>query len=116
MNATPFFVAALATLSISCNAERKSECDRLLTALKPLEQEPGADAVEGARRAIEAIQFQDEPLREYASSAKSTLTVLAEKLRTQAGDSAPDGTDDVVKEKRKEARGEVKEVIRYCTP
>jgi hypothetical protein len=117
MNTDAWLVVMLgAVLSLSCNGERKAECDRLLAAMKPLEQGGlGADAVDSARQAIDAIQFQDQPLREYASSAKATLTVLSNTLRVQASDSAPDGTDDLVKDKRKEALGEEGDVAHYCS-
>jgi hypothetical protein len=83
--------------------------------MKPLESNaPSAESVAHIQSAIAAIQFQDEPLREYASSTKSTLQVLANSLETQASPTAPDGTDDLVKAKLKEARGEREDVARYC--
>jgi hypothetical protein len=116
MNAT-FLLAALAIGAIAgCNAERKQECDQFLGTMKPLQGDtPSADAVGRMRSSIAGIQFQDEPLREYASSTKATLQVLANSLDTLASASPPDGTDDLVKSKLKEARGEIDDVSRYCS-
>jgi hypothetical protein len=115
MNARPWLaMLALATLA-GCNAERKQECNQLLTVMRPLETgSPGADVVDHAQAEVAAIQFQDQPLREYASSIRATLTTLSSTLKVQAGDSPPDGTDDLVKTKLKEARGERDDVTRYC--
>jgi hypothetical protein len=99
----------------ACNAERKQECDQLLTAMKPLEAAPaGADAIDRMRSAIATLPLQDQPLHEYASSAKTTLAVLANALKTQASPSPPDGTDDLVKATVKEALAERDDVARYC--
>jgi len=73
------------------------------------------------RVAIEsrAIQFEDEPLREYASNYKNTLTVLSNtlKLKATAGpDGPPDGTEDVIKQNLKEARTDFDDITRYCAP
>ncbi len=108
-------VLALGALA-GCNAaERKKECDQLLTVTQPLETgTPSADGVDRARASVSAIQFQDEPLREYASNVQHTLTVLANSLRLQASPSPPDGTDDLVKAQLKEAHEEYGDVTRYC--
>jgi hypothetical protein len=115
MNARPWLaMLALATLA-SCNAERKQECDQLLTVMKPLESGAArADPVDHAQAAVAAIQFQDQPLREYASSIRATLTTLSSTLKVQSGDSPPDGADDLVRSKFKELRGERDDVTRYC--
>jgi hypothetical protein len=53
-------------------------------------------------------------LREYARTTRSTLEVLASTLALKEGPSPPDGTDDVVKEKLKEARAAHADVVHYC--
>jgi hypothetical protein len=115
MNATSLIAAVAIGAIIGCNAERKQECDQFLSTMKPFEgSPPNGQAVERIQSSIEAIQFQDQPLREYALSTKTTLKVLANSLNTQASDSPPDGTDDLIKAKLKEARGERDDVARYC--
>jgi hypothetical protein len=106
---------AIGTIVGGCNAERKQECDRFLSALKPLESKPSADEVDRMQTSLLSAQFQDQPLREYGASTKATLQVLANSLKTQAAPDAPDGTDDLVKAKIKEARGERDDVARYCS-
>jgi hypothetical protein len=116
MHATRFFAALTLGALAGCNAERKKECDDFLAALRPLESPaPHDDSVDRARADIAAIRFEDEPLREYASSTKTTLTVLSNALKLQAGGSPPDGTDDLVKAKLKEATDEHADVARYCS-
>ena len=115
MNVGRILAAVVFGAAVACNAEKKQECDQVLTALKPLESPPpSADAVDRMRTALAAIQYQDQPLREYASSAKTTLQVLGNALETQAAPSPPDGTDDLVKARLKEALGERDDVARYC--
>jgi hypothetical protein len=107
------FLGALALAS--CDAERKQECERFLVAMKPLEQgTPTADLVDRVQREVETIQFQDAPLDVYAKNYKTTLTVLASTIRLQASESPPDGTDEVVKSKLKEARTDREDTARYC--
>jgi hypothetical protein len=101
---------------VSCNSVRKKECETLLSAMQPLDQPASTvDVVGRMRDAIEAIQFADEPLREYARSAKATLIVLSNTLALKDGPSPPDGTDDVIKAKLKEARTAKDDVVRYCS-
>jgi hypothetical protein len=109
--------AALAALHASgCDAERKQECDKLLGAMKPLEQAtPSADVVDSVSKQIDAMTFQDATLRIYAKNYRQTLTVLSSTLRLKASPSPPDGTDDVIKQKLKEARTDASDVGRYCT-
>jgi hypothetical protein len=115
VNARSVFAALAIGAMFGCNTERKQECDQFLTTMKPLEgTTPSGDAVQHIQTSIEAIQFQDQPLREYALSTKTTLRVLANGLNTQASDSPPDGTDDLVKSKLREARVERDDVARYC--
>ena len=114
MNLLRFSAAAFVVL-IGCNATRKQECDQLLSAMKPLVRgAPSLELVDTANRAIAAVQFQDQPLREYAASTKATLSSLTETMRLLAGPTPPDGADDLVKTKLKEARAENDDVTRYC--
>ena len=103
-------------LLVACDAERQQECGKLQAAWKPLGEAPSAETVKRVHDAVAAMQFQDEPLHEYAMSAAATMTVLANTMDLQADPSAPDGTNDVVKTKLKELAGEEAEVTRYCSP
>ena len=106
-------VQALATLG--CNPERKQECERVVAAMKPLDQgSPSAEAVESAIKEVSALNLQDQPLSIYATNYQKTLVVLASTLRLRADPSAPDGTDDVIKQRLKEARTDSEDVQRYC--
>ena len=80
---------------------------------------PSADAVDRVHDAVASIQFQDEPLRVYATNYEKTLAVLSNtlKLRDGAGpDGPPDGTNDVIKAKSKDARTDYDDISRYCSP
>ena len=112
----PCVAIAIAVLVVACNAERQQECAKLQAALQPLGQAPSAETVKRVHDAVAAIQFQDEPLHEYATSAAATMTVLANTMDLQADPSAPDGTNDVLAAKLKELAGEQAEVTRYCSP
>lgn len=115
MSAWHGLVLAAAFMLTACDAERKDECDRFLAAMKPvLADSPDRASIDRVKAAIAALQLQDKPLREYAASTKATLAVLSGTLEVQASPSAPDGTDALVKEKLKEARGEQNDVARYC--
>lgn len=120
MHAFRFAPALVALVSCTviltgCNGTRKQECDQFISAMKPLTKgTPSVELVDTAGRKIAAIQFQDEPLHEYASSTKATLSTLADTIRLQTAPSAPDGTDDLIKVKLKEVGGEMDEVTRYC--
>jgi hypothetical protein len=109
--------ATLATLA-GCNTLRKQECEKFLPAMTPLEEGmPTADAVDRVHDRLAAVQFEDEPLREYSTNYKNTLAVLSNtlKLKDTAGpDGPPDGTDNVIKENLKEARTDFDDVSRYC--
>ncbi len=114
------FAAALAAgvleLSAGCNAERKKECDQLISALAPLDDEaPTSASIARVRSAIEAQTFEDQPLHEYAGTLKSTLEVLWSTLAVKEAPSPPDGTDDVVKAKIKEAEAARDDVTHYCS-
>jgi hypothetical protein len=110
-----FLLSSCTVTLLGCNGTRKQECDQFLLAMKPLAKgTPSVELVDAASRKIAAIQFQDEPLHEYASSTKTTLSTLADTIRLQTTPSAPDGTDDLIKVKLKEVGGEIDEVTRYC--
>jgi LPS sulfotransferase NodH len=99
-----------------CNTERKQECDRFLTAMKPLDQgTPGADVVDGVIKQVGAMTFQDQPLGIYAKNYAANLTVLSNTLKLKASASPPDGTDDVIKQRLKQARTDRDDVQRYCS-
>jgi hypothetical protein len=108
--------AALAAVAVAgCNAERKQECDKLLGAMKPLEQgTPSADVVDSVSKQIDGIAFKDQTLAIYAKNYKETLTVLSSTLKLKASPSAPDGTDDVIKQKLKQARTDTSDIARWC--
>jgi hypothetical protein len=101
---------------VSCNNVRKKECEQFLTAMQPIDQAaPAADDVDRVHEAIEHIQFEDQPLREFARSAQTTLTVLSNTLALKDDPSRPDGTHEVIKAKLKEARTAKDDVLRYCS-
>jgi hypothetical protein len=110
-------VLVLATLPLlACNGARRQECDRLLAAMKPIDQgTPSLDTVDRVARDVAAQQFEDVPLRIYAKNYGSTLAVLSETLKVKASPSPPDGTDDVFKTKLKAARTDRDDVQRYCS-
>jgi hypothetical protein len=106
---------ALSPALFACNSERKQECEKFLAAMKPIDDpSPTADSVDRVQKDVDAIGFQDLPLREYAKNYKQTLTVLASTLRLKASPSAPDGTDDVIKTQLKAARTDKEDIARYC--
>lgn len=102
----------------ACNAERKAECDKFLSAMKPLDSlDPhtaNADIVDRVQNDVAAIQFQDQALGVFAKNYRATITVLSSTLKLQASPSPPDGTDDVVKAKVKEAHTQRDDADRYC--
>jgi hypothetical protein len=110
--------AALAVLAVSaCNEQRKQECDRFLTAMKPLDQGmPGADVVDAVATQVDGLHLQDDTLHIYATNYLATLRVLSSTLRLKADPGAPDGTDDVIKSNLKSARTDASDVARFCTP
>jgi|HubBroStandDraft_2_1064218.scaffolds.fasta_scaffold301194_2 hypothetical protein len=109
-------VAGILELSTACNAERKKECDQLISALAPLDDEaPTSASIARLRSAIDAQTLEDQPLHEYASTLKSTLEVLWSTLAVKEAPSPPDGTDDVVKAKIKQAKAARDDVTHYCS-
>ncbi len=100
----------------SCNNVRKKECEEFLSAMRPLDQgAPTVEVVDRTRETIEGIQFEDQPLREFARSSKATLTVLSNTLALKDSPSRPDGTHEVIKAQLKAARTAKDDVVRYCS-
>jgi hypothetical protein len=113
------FAAALACgileLSTACDTERKKECGQLIPTLAPLDDaSPSAASIDRLRAALDAQALADQPLHEYASTLKASLLVLSGTLALREAPTPPDGTDDVVKEKMKEARAARDDVSHYC--
>jgi hypothetical protein len=105
----------VAAVLAGCNAERKQDCDALLAAMKPLEQgTPSVEVVDGVSKQIAGLQLHDDTLRIYAKNYRETLGVLSSTIALKASANAPDGTDDVVKQKLKAARTDAADVARYC--
>jgi hypothetical protein len=112
------FAAALTCgilgLFTACNAERKKECDELASTLTPLDDPtPTSASIGRLRAAIDAQTPGERPLHEYANTLKATLEVLSGTLALKEGPAPPDGTDDVVKAKLKEARTVRDDVTHY---
>jgi|GEM_PF-1888962 hypothetical protein len=108
--------AGVLAICAACNTERKKECDQLISALAPLDDEPLTSAsLARLRSAIDAQTLDDQPLHEYASTLKSTLEVLWSTLAVKEEPSPPDGTDDVVKAKIKQAKAARDDVTHYCS-
>jgi hypothetical protein len=113
----PLWALALLVLPLlGCDDARKQECDKLLTAMKPLDQgTPTSDTVDAVSRQVGAIKFQYQPLGVYAENYRGTLTILSNTLRLKASGQAPDGIDDVIKKKLTEARTDKDDVQRLCS-
>ena len=108
-------VALGAIATAACNPERRQACDKFLAAMKPLDEgSPTAELVDRVREDVASLNLQDQPLRIYADNYRNTLTVLGNTLRLKADPAAPDGTDDVIKMRLKEARTDRDDVRRYC--
>jgi hypothetical protein len=106
---------AAAPCVAGCDNERKEDCDKFLAIMKPLDEgTPTADAVERVQKDVAALKLRDQALGVYAKNYAGTLTVLAGTLRLNEGPSAPDGTNDVIKAKLKEARTDKADTVRYC--
>jgi hypothetical protein len=107
--------AAILVLSSACVTERKKECMQLASVLAPLDEAaPSHASLNRLKAAIEAQPLDDEPLHEYANTLKATLEVLSNTLALEEAPSPPDGTDDVVKAKLKEAKAVRDDVTHYC--
>jgi len=114
-------MAACAVCGAGCNEERKQECDKLLTAIRPLKEgTPTSAIVDHVAADVSAISFQDQPLGVYATNYKQTLTVLGSTLKLKEGaasaDAVPDGTEDVIKKNLAVARTDDDDIARYCAP
>jgi hypothetical protein len=108
-------LAAILGLSSGCNTERKKECTQLASVLATLDETtPSRASIGRLKAAIEAQPLDDEPLHEYANTLKTTLEVLSNTLAVKEAPSPPDGTDDVVKAKLKEANAVRNDVAHYC--
>ena len=109
--------ATLAALA-GCDTTRKVDCEKFLPVMTPMQSDsPSVDIVERTFASVAAIKFEDEPLREYSTNYKNTLSVLSNtlKLRANAGpDGPPDGTDDVIKRNLKEVHTDFDDISRYC--
>jgi hypothetical protein len=70
--------------------------------------------VDGVSKRVAALQLRDDTLRIYAKNYGGTLTMLSSTIALKASPNAPDGTDDVIKQKLKEARTDASDVARYC--
>jgi hypothetical protein len=100
----------------SCDSPRKKECDAFLSAMKPLDEGmPSAELVDRVANSVGALHFQDQPHGVYAKNYKATLIVLANTIRLKSSPSPPDGTDDVIKARLKEARTDREDTARYCS-
>jgi hypothetical protein len=107
--------AAILGLSSACNTERKKECTQLASVLAPLDDVvPSHASIRRLKAAVEAQPLDDEPLHEYANTLKATLDVLSNTLAVKEAPSPPDGTDDVVKAKLREAKAVRGDVTHYC--
>ncbi len=107
-------IAAIGPLA-HCNPQRGQECDKFLSTIKPLDDGmPTVELVDRVHQEMDAIKFDDNPLSIYAKNYTDRLSVLSGTLRLQASPEPPDGTDDVIKNKLKEARTDRTDVARYC--
>lgn len=120
MPSSLFWSLAVVLAVGGCDAERKQDCDALISAMGPMKvDEPSAEVVDRVRDDVAALQVRDEPLREYTTNYKRTLTALSNtlKLKTTAGpDGPPDGTDALIKANVKAAHTDFADVSRYCSP
>ncbi len=109
--------AAAAVTLPACDEARKQECDQLLAAMKPIGTTgtPAGDVVDGVKKQVDALPLKNQALAVYAKNYGQTLTVLSATVKLKAGSAAPDGTDDVIKQKLKEARTDQDDVQRFCS-
>jgi hypothetical protein len=112
---------AFCAVGAGCNEERKQECDKLLTAIRPLKEgTPTSEVVDHVSAEVSAIALQDQPLLVYAKNYKQTLSVLGSTLKLKetaaSPDAVPDGTQDVIKKNLAVARTDDDDIARYCAP
>jgi hypothetical protein len=107
----------LAALALgACNTERKQECDKFLSALKPVdEKSPSSATLDRMKSDIAAIHFQDLPLGVYAKNYQQSLTVLVDTTKVKEGSSPPDGTNELLKDELKRARTDRDDINFYCS-
>lgn len=99
----------------ACSAERAKECDELMSTIKPLDEGvPSADIVDRVHQQLNAAKWDDQPLSIFAKNYADRLSVLSGTLRLSTEANAPDGTDQVIKTKLKEARTDSTDIARYC--
>lgn len=99
-----------------CNSERKQECDKLLTALRPMDDSSPTSSTLGRMKSdIAAIHFQDQPLSVYAHNYERSLTMLEATTKLKEGSSPPEGTDELLKTQLKKARTDRDDIKRYCS-
>jgi hypothetical protein len=104
-----------AVWALACDNVRKQECDKFLTAVKPLDEgTPTLETVQHVQKGLAAVAFKDTPLDVYAKNYAAKLTVLSNTLALKAGPEPPDGTDAVIKLNLKTARTDREDVQRYC--
>lgn len=117
MSRTRFVVLAVGVLALgACNTERKQECGKFLSALKPIDDKsPSSATLDRMKSDIAAIQFQDQPLRIYAGNYQRSLTVLAGTTKVKEGSSPPDGTDELLRDQLKRARTDRDDIQFYCS-
>jgi outer membrane murein-binding lipoprotein Lpp len=117
MRSVILLLGVLGVLALAgCNSERKQECDKLLTALKPIDDaSPSSSTLGRMQSDIAANQFQDHPLSVYARNYERSLTVLEETTKLKEGPSPPEGTDDLLKTQLQKARTDRDDITRYCS-
>jgi len=110
-------VLVLGVLALAgCNSERKQECDKLLTALKPIDEaSPSSSTLGRMKSDVAAIHLQDQPLSVYAHNYEHLLTVLEGTTKVKEGSSPPDGTDDLLRTQLKKARTDRDDITWYCS-
>lgn len=117
MRSVILVLGVLGVLAVTgCNSERKQECDKFLSALKPIDDSsPSSSSLGRMKTDIAAIHFQDQPLSVYAQNYEHTLTVLEGTTKLKEGSSAPDGTNDLLKTQLKKARTDRDDIKWYCS-
>lgn len=112
----PLLAAALLGTTSGCNNERKQECEKFLSVIKPIDDSPPSSAtLDRMKSDLSAIRFQDQPLGIYAQNYVHTLTVLSGTTKLKESSAAPDGTDDLLKTQLKKARTDRDDLQRYCS-
>ena len=82
-----FGVCACATMVFlaGCDSQRKEDCAKFLPAMSGMATGmPSVETVDQVLTSVGGIQFADEPLKEYATNYKNTLTVLSNTLKLKS--------------------------------